>query len=57
MKTFHITLSAKADVSQSQTIRANSAEEAKRIALERFNDNTWDYMGVDDETVRIESVE
>jgi hypothetical protein len=57
MAKFRIESSATAVVSQSIEIEADNADEARAKYLAgEYNDHVWDYRGVNDETVDVESV-
>lgn len=59
MAKFKVYLTGMAVVSQSQVIEADNAEEARTKAVQpdKYNNSTWEYMGVESETVDCFSVE
>lgn len=54
---FRVLLSASASVHAYVEVEAGSKEDAQRIAVGKSGDATWDYDGVDDDTIRPEEVE
>lgn len=58
MAKFLIESNATAVVSQTVEIEAENADEAKAKYLAgEYNNHVWDYRGVNDDTVDVESVE
>ena len=56
-KRYYVTLTGMAAMKQSQTVEADSAEEAEEIAKENTGDHLWKYEGMDDDTVEAISTE
>jgi hypothetical protein len=56
-KRYYVTLAGMAAMKQSQTVEADSAEEAEEIAKENTGDHLWKYIEMDDDTVEAISTE
>jgi len=59
MPKFKVFITAMAVVSQSQIVEADDMESARALAVkpETYNNGTWDYCGVEDDTVQCDEVE
>jgi hypothetical protein len=52
-KRYTVELTGTAYVRQRRNVIAESQEAAVQKALETYNDHTWDYQGIKDETVKV----
>jgi hypothetical protein len=55
-KEYVVLITSTATVSQTQTVKAHSKEEAEEIALNSLGDHVWDYEGAEDEGAEIVSI-
>lgn len=51
MNTYRVELRALAHVCQVQKVKAKNIEQAKALALNHTDDEEWQYLGIDDDTI------
>ena len=54
---YNVTMTGLARMRGGLSIEAETPEDAKALALTRARDVLWEYQGMEDETVEVESVE